>query len=132
MDHQNTATDWKRLVGVALITVVMSLSYVQRGHAQSQDTQKPDLQQMQMKLEQMEKQMQELKQQISAMQQQPQKPPPPPTKSELALQEVVNQEASAHTPSEEVGNPPLPAEHGTTLDLYGFVMLDSGYDFAHQ
>jgi len=100
----------------------------QRTYAQAdQGTQ---LQQLQLKLEQMEKQMQELKQQISSMQQQPQKPPAPPTKSEQALQEVVNQEASAHTPIEEVGNPPLPAERGTTLDLYGFVMLDSGYDFA--
>ena len=130
MDRQNPVADWTRSVGVALIVVVMFLGYVEHGHAQSQDTQKTDLQQMQIKLEQMEKQMQELKQQISSMQQRPQTPPAPTTESEQALQEVVNQEASAHTPIEEVGNPPLPAEHGTTLDLYGFVMLDSGYDFA--
>jgi len=114
--------------GIALITICLSATFAQLGLAQSKDTQQPDLQQMQNKLEQMEKEMLELKQQISSMQQ-PQKPATAPTKSEEAVAEVVNQEASAHTPVEEVGNPPLPAEHGTTLDLYGFVMLDSGYDF---
>src|SRR5579863_2803325 len=116
-------------IGIALITIFLPATFAQLAFAQPQDTQQHDLQQMQSKLEQMEKGMLELKQQISAMQQQPQKPAPVPTKSEEAVAEVVNQEASAHTPIEEVGNAPLPAEHGTTLDLYGFVMLDSGYDF---
>lgn len=120
--------EWWKSAGFALATVILASCFAQRASAQTdQGTQ---LQQLQIKLEQMEKQMQELKQQISSMQQQPQKPPAPPSKSEEALQEVVNQEASAETPSEEVGNAPLPPEHGTTLDLYGFVMLDSGYDFG--
>jgi hypothetical protein len=128
--ESHCAINWRRAARIALVMVILSTGLVQPARAQSQVQQSPDLQQLQNKLEQMEKQMQELKQQISLIQQQPQKPPAPPTKSEEALQEVVNQEASAHTPIEEVGNPPLPAEHGTTLDLYGFVMLDSGYDFA--
>jgi len=120
--------EWRKSAGSALAVAMLFAVCPQRAYAQAdQGTQ---LQQLQTKLEQMEKQMQELKQEISSMRQQPQIPPAPPTKSEEALQEVVNQEASAHTPVEEVGNPPLPAEHGTTLDLYGFVMLDSGYDFA--
>jgi hypothetical protein len=123
------APTWIKKAGMALVTVLLLVTFVQPGYAQSQDAQNPALQQMQTKLERMEKEMQELKQQISSMQQQPQKPAAPPTKSEEAVAEVVSQEASAHTPTEEVGNPPLPAEHGTTLDLYGFVMLDSGYDF---
>ena len=119
-----------RGVSTALITLLLYATFAQLDFAQTQDTQKVDLQQLQTKLEQMEKQMLELKQQINAMQQQPhQKPTPAPTKSAEAVAEVVSQEASAHTPVEQVGSPPLPAEHGTTLDLYGFVMLDSGYDF---
>ncbi len=119
-----------RGVSTALITLLLYATFAQLDFAQTQDTQKVDLQQLQTKLEQMEKQMLELKQQINSMQQQPQqKPTPAPTKSAEAVAEVVSQEASAHTPVEQVGNPPLPAEHGTTLDLYGFVMLDSGYDF---
>jgi len=119
----------RKSAGLVLAVTMLFSVCAQRAYAQAdQGTQ---LQQMQTKLEQMEKQMQELKQQISSMQQQqPPKPSPAMIKSEQAVQEVVNQEASAHTPIEQVGNPPLPAEKGTTLDIYGFVMLDSGYDFA--
>ncbi len=122
------ATIWIKAARTALITLVLSTTFVRLCYAQSQNQQSPDLQQLQSKLEQMEKQMLELKQQISALQ--APKPQPAPTKTEEALTKVQSEEASARTPIEEVGNAPLPAEQGTTLDLYGFVMLDSGYDFG--
>lgn len=122
--------DWRKSAGFVLAVAMLPAVCAQHVHAQAD--QATQLQQLQTNLQQMENEMQELKQQISSMQQQsqPQKPSAPPTKGEEALDQVVSQEASAHTPIEEVGNPPLPAEKGTTVDLYGFVMLDSGYDFA--
>jgi hypothetical protein len=104
----------------------MSVIYPRPSCAQSQDSQKPDLQQLQGKLEQMEKEMQELKQQISAMQH-PQGPSPDLTiggEPEHAVTEETAERAEG--PAKRATG----AEHGTALDLYGFVMLDSGYDFA--
>jgi outer membrane murein-binding lipoprotein Lpp len=111
-----------------LAAMVLSVCCTERASAQVSSDQ---VQQLQMKLSQMEKEMQELKQQISSIQQQsPQKPLATPDKAEEALQEAVSDQASAHVPLEQVGNAPLPPEGGTTLDFYGFAMLDSGYDFA--
>jgi hypothetical protein len=113
-----------------LAAVVLAACCTQSAYGQASSSQSEQVQQLQMKLSQMEKEMQELKQQISSIQQQPSQKPAPPTKAEEALHEAVSEEASAHVPLEEVANAPLPAERGTTLDLYGFVMLDSGYDFG--
>ncbi len=121
--------EWSKSVGFLLAAAMLSGMFVQRANAQAdQGTQ---LQQLQTKLEQMEQQMQELKQQISSMQQQPQvQELPAPTKVQQALDHVISEQADAHVPMEEVANAPLPPESGTTLDFYGFAMLDTGYDFA--
>jgi len=122
----------RRAAIISLVVLFFSPVRLQL-RAQSPANQSSDLQQLQNKLEQMEQQMQQLKQQISALQQTEKPPAPPqpaPTKAEQELKEVVGEQSSARTPSEEVGNEKLPPEQGTTLDLYGFVMLDSGYDFA--
>ena len=111
-------SSWISSVRTALITFVLSVTFVQVCHAQSQ--QGPDLQQLQNKLDQMEKQMTELKQQISALQE-TQKLPAAPTPSGNPPDHVV---------TEQPGNRAAYPEQGTTLDLYGYVMLDSGYDFA--
>ena len=93
--------------------------------AQSQNPQQPDLQQLQNKLEQMEKEMQELKQQIGAMQH-PQGPSPDLTIGGEPTHAVTEEAAAAQAPAQKPTRP----ERGTAMDLYGFVMLDSGYDFA--
>jgi len=127
-----TVVSGRHLAIISLALFLFSPAWLQL-QAQSPAIQNPDLQQLQNKLEQMEQQMRELKQQISALQQTERPPSPPqpaPTKADQQLQAVVSEQASAHTPAEEVGNEKLPPEQGTTLDLYGFVMLDSGYDFA--
>lgn len=124
-----------------LSAMMLVAGCTQAAYAQDSGGQSDQVQQLQMKLSHMEQEMQELKQQISSLQQQsPAKPASPespqkaeaaaPTKSEQALREAVSEEASAHVPLEQVGNAPLPPESGTTLDFYGFAMLDSGYDFA--
>ena len=133
------AINQKKCAGAALIITMLSVNSVLPARAQSQTGQPPDVQQLQKKLEQMEKQMQEqrdqmekqlqeLRQQISAMQN-PQGAPAPDL--------TIGGEPEAHVLAEQppkgetltASGKPLPA-HGTALDLYGFVMLDSGYDFA--
>jgi hypothetical protein len=120
-------------MAAGLVLALLSAFCGPCAHGQSASRQQPDLQQLQLKLQQMEQQMQELKQQIGALQQnqtaQPSRQAPSPD-LEQELQSVVSEQASATTPSEEIGNENLPREKGTTLDLYGFVMLDSVYDFA--
>jgi hypothetical protein len=111
--------------------VMLTACCTQLAYGQGSSVQSDQVQQLQMKLSQIEKEMQELKQQISSIQQQsPPKPPAVPGKAEEALHEAVSEQASAHVPLEEVGNAPLPPQSGTTIDFYGFAMLDSGYDFA--
>src|SRR5581483_2106914 len=126
--NSRTRYELKGIIAFAVIVTSISAFLVQQLDAQSTGQQMPDLQQLQLKLQQMEQQMQELKQQISTLQQnqKPQlAPQPTPTKAEEELQQVVSEQSSAKTSSEEVGNEKLPPEQGTTLDLYGFVMLDS-------
>jgi hypothetical protein len=75
------------------------------------------------KLQRLELEMQELKGQISAVEQEratsatAKAPPPSPTGS--------TQGATASPPKAE-----REEEHKSSLDLYGFVMADTGYDFA--
>ena len=119
------AINLRTAASTALVIAVLSASSVQTARGQSQDKQKPDLQQMQIKLEQMEKQMLELKQQISSMQH-PQGPSPDVTIGGEPEHAVTEEVEVTEQPAK---GPTYPA-HGTALDLYGFVMLDSGYDFA--
>ena len=88
-------------------------------HAQSQNQ---DLQQMQDKLQRLEQEIQELKAQLSKAQQaQPPATAPAPTAVERAAEEAQE------TPAE-------PTEGGkkNSIDLYGHVMLDSGYEFGQS
>ena len=129
--RRQKAIDFKRIAVFGLLLTLASVLWVGLAHAQSGE-QAPDLRHLQLKFQQMEQQMQELKQQIDTLQQKQTRqhaPEAAPTKAEEQLEEVVSEQASASTPSEEVGNEKLPPEQGTTLDLYGFVMLDSGNDF---
>jgi outer membrane murein-binding lipoprotein Lpp len=89
-------------------------------HAQTQKSQSPDMQALKDRLQRLEQEMQELKGEIDAAQQgQPTalaaaaealRTPAPPAENE---KEATNQERSE-----------------STIDLYGFAMTDSGYDFG--
>jgi len=128
------AINWRTAASVALLLLGLSAISVRPARAQSQSEQPSDVQQLQMKVEQMEKQMQEqrdqtqkqmqeLKQQISAMEH-AQVPP-----TDLTPDLTIGGEPSHVVTDQPPKRAPTP-EHGTAVDLYGFVMLDSGYDFA--
>ena len=88
--------------------------------AQAQPQGSPqDLQQLKTKLQQLDQEMQELKAQIDAVERAEKSPTVPTTT----------------TPSVPVGATGRPAketkqaEEKNNIDLYGFIMLDTGYDF---
>jgi hypothetical protein len=85
--------------------------------AQEQLSQTPDLQQMQKRLEQLEKELRELKQQMEAA-------------AELSKESVAGPSIAVETDTrqaEEHSEQPKPSR---SIDFYGYVMLDSGYNFG--
>ncbi|HXY49031.1 MAG TPA: hypothetical protein VEI01_06235, partial [Terriglobales bacterium] len=101
-----------------LLVILLSATW-----SQGQSPPNPDVQQLKDKLQQLDQEMQELKAQIGAVEQ--------ARASTTASAAVPPSDSSAAQ-----GTPEKPAqavreeEHKSSLDLYGFVMLDSGYDFG--
>jgi len=92
-------------------------------HAQSQNQ---DLQQMQDKLQRLEQEIQELKAQLSKAQQaQPPATAPATAPAPTAVERAA--EEAQETPAE-----PTEGEKKNSIDLYGHVMLDSGYEFGQS
>ena len=108
----------RRIAAVAAKTILVCAACLQ---AQAQSAQSPDLQALKAKLQKLEQEMQGLKGEIEQIEQaQPSNalatavgelvtPPPPPTEN-----------AKASTEQERLEG---------RIEFYGFVMLDSGYDF---
>ena len=98
----------------ALFVTVLEGSPAQ---ARKQSSQAPDMQQMQKKLEQLEKELLELKQQMNAV-------------SVLSKQAVPGPSVPVTTDTrqaEEHGEQP---KVSSSIDFYGFVMTDTGYNFG--
>ena len=105
---------------IVYVATGLTLLCAQAMSAQVPARENPDLQALKDKLEWLEQEMQDLKGEINAVEQgQPNplaaaaeelvSPPPPPTENKKASTEQENFESR--------------------IDLYGFIMLDSGYDF---
>ncbi|HMK29623.1 MAG TPA: DcaP family trimeric outer membrane transporter [Terriglobales bacterium] len=102
---------WIRVASAVLLTVAFSTT---RMPAQSQNPPKPDLQQLKEKLAQLEQMMTEVKAEIGALEK------PPST-------------ATPATPKETTQADKKPSrESDRALELYGFVQLDSGYQFKQN
>jgi len=100
-----------------LITTLAAVVFLVNGtQAQSQDQ---DLQRMKDKLEHLEQEMQALKEQINKVQQVPS--PTAPTTTVI----VRATEEAQETPAEA-----KPEKKKNGIDIYGLVMLDSGYEFG--
>ena len=114
---QGRCARWKRILHAATGLTLLSTHWI---CAQTQVRQNADLQALKDKLQRLEQEMQELKGEINAVEeaQQPSlaaavaeltSPPAPATENEKASTEQEKLEGK--------------------IDLYGFIMLDSGYDF---
>ena len=100
--------------------------------AQAQAPPRPDVQQLRTKLQQLEQEMSELRGQISAIEQAPSAnlTTPTPTSGGPSADLTIPAPPSGEAAAQETG-PKTPKEDQSksSLDLYGFIMLDSGYDF---
>src|SRR5246500_5025438 len=116
--RQYETTRWREILYGIVTTIIMCATCL---HAQTQKSQSPDMQPLKDRLQRLEQEMQELKGEIDAAQQGQQaaplaaaaealRTPAPPTENE---KEATNQEKSE-----------------STIDLYGFAMTDTGYDFG--
>ena len=113
-----TLTFLHRQIRILSLVVIPLLLLAAILPASAQSAQGPDLQQLKSKLEQLEQEMQQLKGQINAAEAQtPAKPAPSTIEGAVATQKPPEATES------EV------KEQNNTIDFYGFVMLDTGYDF---
>ncbi len=98
-----------RVASAVLLIILFAIGM----QAQSQDSASPDLNEMKAKLQQLEQEMQSLKGQISAVQQSQ----PAPGAATSIPYPAAEKSAKGRE------------ENKSSIDLYGFIMLDSGYDF---
>src|SRR5579864_7080284 len=111
---------WIRLSSATLLVFIVSAL----GQAHSQSSQNPDLRQLKDKLQHLDEQMQELKEQIQSAEQ-AQQTPSAPTNPSTVSKPAQNQPQPVPLEGEVV-------EKKNSVDVYGFVMLDSGYEFKEQ
>ena len=100
-----------------LSSVLLVLCQPILGQAQNQSPQAPDMQQMQKKLEQLEQELRELKQQIGAAQ-------------ELSKQAVPGPSVPATTDTRQAEENSEQVKPSSSINFYGYAMLDSGYNFG--
>ena len=99
------------LTSTVLIVIIFSIAWTP---AQSQDSQNADLQQMKERMQKLEKEMEELKGQIGAAE----KIAPLPAATATTPEAGGQGKQEPETPPKK-----------SSVDIYGHVMLDSGYDF---
>ena len=108
--------NWIRFVcATVMIAIVLPVSTRAQTHA----SQALDVQEMKNKLQHLEQEMNELRGQISAIEQGPQSP---------GGTAPAQTSGGAHG-TERAAKAPREDEQKSSIDLYGFIMLDSGYDF---
>ena len=110
-----------RVIRLTCAAIAMFIVCAGGTQAQSHDSQKPDLQQLEDKLQQLDQEMQELKGQINAAEQARSAPNSKP--------ETPSAPAATQSQSETVPLEGEATERKNTIDMYGFVMLDSGSEF---
>ena len=122
----------KTVSSATLLLFVLSVTWIQPARAQSDDERKQDIQQLKDKLQQMDQMMNEVRGQISTLE--GAAPSPAEGQKPSAPEEplvAVPSEAIISQP--QAGTVPLEGEiteRQNSVSIYGFVMLDSGYDFG--
>ncbi len=130
------------LLVLSLLVFAHSAIWVEPARAQTKANQEQDIQQLKDKLQQLDQMMEEVRAEISALELQGQQHAavsavtPGPTQAKQKPEQpqplvAIPSEATAAKPQTE----PVPLEGEITerkdsVDIYGFAMLDSGYDFG--
>lgn len=115
-----------RAIGVTLIAIVLPAVAAHSIRAQTQDAQKqtPEVQQLKDRVKLLEQTVEELKGQISIIEDAQKKP-------EAATGETVAASAPA-VAEQPVGKPTQDKKGGSTFEVYGFAMLDAGFQFKQN
>jgi hypothetical protein len=117
-----------RVVGATVLALVLfSVSTSLKAQSPDKQPDAPEVQQLKERLLRLEQTVQELKGQITTLEE-------APKKTEPAIVEATYTTPATPIPTENV---PKPQENGekkgeSTFDVYGFVMLDSGYQFRQN
>ena len=114
-----------RAAAATLITAVLLAAAAQSVRAQAQDAQKqtPEAQQLKERVKQLEQTVEELKGQINAIENS--RKAAAPATSAAPVGETIA--AGAPAPGGEPGKLPKDKASGGTFEVYGFAMLDMGY-----
>jgi hypothetical protein len=113
---------WQNFTIISLFLSALSTLSIEPARAQSQDREQ-EIQQLKDKLEQLDRTMNEVKAQIKAMEQRP-IVTVAPAPAQVPAQVVAEKPKDQAVPLES-----QITEEKNSLDIYGFAMLDSGYDF---
>jgi len=135
--RSNLQITWKIMISAALLLFALSAIWIQPAEAQSQDERKQDIQELKDKLQQLEQMMNEVKGEINTLEGAAQTPaagqgPAKGEKGPAQAEPMVAIPSEAIIPQPQAGTVPLEGEiteRKNSVDIYGFAMLDSGYDF---
>jgi uncharacterized protein (UPF0335 family) len=111
--------NWRTRVSCAVLLILFLVTWMQ-----AQDSQSPDLQQLKDKVQQLEQEMQELKKQIKAAEQ--------AQSGSGANVKIASAQNGTESQTQTVLKEGEATEKKSSVDMYGFVMLDSGYEFKQQ
>jgi len=140
--RSNLRITWRQISSVVLSLLVLSAIWIQPARAQSQDTRLQDIQQLKDKLEQLDQMMKEVKAEINALETAAQHPsnalavPQTPVgakETSAQAEPVIAVPSEAVIAAPQTGVVPLEGEiteRKDSVSVYGFTMLDSGYDFG--
>ena len=119
---------WKTIAGFSLVLTTLFLFQSRPALAQSQDPPKetPEVEQLKQRLQQLEQTVLELKGQITAIED-ARKPPQAP-----AIIEATYSEPAATTSAAAPAKPQSNSQGESTFEIYGFAMLDAGYQFKQN
>src|SRR3984885_4609659 len=135
-------SSWKPIKSAVLLVFALSAIWVEPARAQTKDGQQQDIQQLKDKLQQMDQMMEEVKAEITALELQGQQhalastPTPGPTQAKqkpAQPEPLVGIAVEATSPQPQMDPVPLEGEITEPMDsfnIYGFTMLDAGYDFG--
>ncbi len=120
---------WARAAGVTLIAIVLLVAAAPSIRAQTPDAkeQPPEVQQLKDRVKQLEQTVEELKGQITAIGDAQKQPTGAP------VGEAVGAPAPVPVATDKpAGKPQDDNKSGSTFEVYGFAMLDMGYQFKQQ
>src|SRR5262245_1462082 len=128
-------TNWPRLLGLTFTLLAVWSIQGESCFAQTQDTTKPspEVQQLRDRLQQLEQTVMELKGQLSALEEAKKNPAPKIVEATYSPVTPTTTSPVAETPAAEVPAPkPQDAKGESTFEIYGFAMMDAGYQFKQN